>query len=190
VCTLIRDFVFSDYENLGEKKPKFLKHVVRGMNPFQREKLHSLPHVFFKHLRPGSIDLSHVGLYISQIPSPKIPKPLSRRRIVIKSLKVCIRIHESCVRTDRNTIGAHKILICTNLFCVLQMAVILVLFIMLFINIAFIYMSTRHMRDQVGGKLDFIMQYMVLPTLTSLSHDKYCTQTNSTTTSRQVIQNR
>ncbi|KAK7601264.1 hypothetical protein V9T40_008705 [Parthenolecanium corni] len=95
------------------------------MSPFS-SRFQNLPYLFSKKFGPGSIDFGNVGIYIPQINSPKIPKPLSRRRIIIKSLK---------------------------------MIVMLILGIMLFLNIAFIYMSSRHLKEQVREELDEYMSY-------------------------------
>lgn len=72
---------------MERKNIKLLKSFIKGMSPFS-SRFQNLPYLFSKKFGPGSIDFGNVGIYIPQINSPKIPKPLSRRRIIIKSLKV------------------------------------------------------------------------------------------------------
>lgn len=83
----------TDNESYENARTRHLKTILGGMNPFS-EKFHHFPLLFSKRFGPGSIDLGNVGIYIPQINS-KIPKPVSRRRIIVKSLKVKSQIIEN-----------------------------------------------------------------------------------------------
>ncbi|XP_065206795.1 protein O-linked-mannose beta-1,2-N-acetylglucosaminyltransferase 1-like isoform X2 [Planococcus citri] len=92
------------------------------MNPFS-ENFNNIPLLFSKKFGPGSIDLGNVGIYIPHINS-KIPKPVSRRRILVKSLK---------------------------------MIIVIILFVMLFVNVGFIYISARRFKELPKDELDDYM---------------------------------
>lgn len=119
------------------------------MNPFSN-KFQNFP-LFSKRFGPGSIDLGNVGIYIPQVNS-KIPKPISRRRIIIKSLKVSDFVFENCVQEYLNECASIYVFLSSSFFFS-QMIVVVIMFVMLFINVAFIYISTRHLKEQPKGNL-------------------------------------
>ncbi len=84
-------YFISDYENLSDQHSSYIK-AIGGMNPFA-ETLPKLPNLLSKKFASGTLELSAVGVYIPQISSSKITKQFSRRRIIIKSLKVPKPVH-------------------------------------------------------------------------------------------------